>query len=168
MTVHSGRSILVLVRSHATRTLGAAAMAMALLFSSGLATESRAQGRELPDFTELVERVGPSVVNIRTLERTKTGASGAAELDPNMEEFLRRFGIPMPGRPDPRRAPRGGAEDEPQQRGVGSGFILTADGYVLTNAHVVEDATKVTVTLTDGRMYQAKVLGQGMFCVVFW
>jgi serine protease Do len=52
-----------------------------------------------------------------------------AQVDPNVEEFFRRFGIPMPGRPDPRRGPRGG-DEEPQQRGVGSGFILSNDGYV--------------------------------------
>ncbi|KAB2875059.1 MAG: Do family serine endopeptidase, partial [Burkholderiaceae bacterium] len=71
--------------------------------------------------------------------------------------FFRRFGIPLPGRPDPRRGPRGG--DEPQQRGVGSGFILTADGYVMTNAHVVDGADEVLVTLTDKREFKAKIVG---------
>jgi serine protease Do len=116
----------------------------------------RAQGRELPDFTELAEKWGPSVVNIRTLERGRS--SSGAEVDPNVEEFFRRFGIPMPGRPDPRRGPRGG-DEEPQQRGVGSGFILTADGYVMTNAHVVDGADEVIVTLTDKREFKAKIIG---------
>jgi S1-C subfamily serine protease len=75
----------------------------------------------LPDFSELAERVGPSVVNIRTLERGRQAARGSGEMDPNMEEFFRRFGIPLPGRPAPRPGPRG--DEEPQQRGVGSGFV---------------------------------------------
>ncbi|MCG3190430.1 MAG: hypothetical protein LKCHEGNO_03154 [Burkholderiaceae bacterium] len=117
------------------------------------AANARAQG-QLPDFTELAEKWSPSVVNIRTLERTR--AAPGSGVDPSVEEFFRRFGIPMPGRPDPRRGPRG---DEPQQRGVGSGFILTADGYVMTNAHVVDGADEVLVTLTDKREFKAKIIG---------
>jgi serine protease Do len=117
----------------------------------------------LPDFTELVERVGPAVVNIRTLERSsnRMPSMGNGEIDPRIEEFLRRFGIPFPGNPNtpgPRRnTPR--EDDEPQQRGVGSGFILSADGFVMTNAHVVDGADEVLVTLTDRREFKAKLIG---------
>jgi serine protease Do len=123
---------------------------------------ARAQGQTvLPDFTELVERVGPAVVNIRTLERVRAGRSGVPEMDDNMEEFFRRFGIPIPGQRDPRRgAPnRGDQQQEPVQRGVGSGFILSGDGYVMTNAHVVEGADEVIVTLTDKREFKARIIG---------
>jgi len=109
---------------------------------------------QLPDFSELAERIGPSVVNIRTTERVRRG-SGAAELDPNIEEFFRRFGIPLPNR---RGSPDDGGE-APAQHGVASGFILTPDGYIMTNAHVVDGADEVIVTLTDRRELKARIIG---------
>jgi serine protease Do len=132
-------------------------LAAAVLGAAALALPPVVSAQALPDFTELVERVGPSVVNIRTMERGRANAPGAGEVDPSMEEFFRRFGIPMPGRPGPRSGPRG--DDEPQQRGVGSGFILSADGFIMTNAHVVDGADEVLVTLTDKREFKARIIG---------
>ncbi|MCA0242417.1 MAG: DegQ family serine endoprotease [Proteobacteria bacterium] len=130
--------------------------------SLGPVPAAHAQGggsiAQLPDFSELVERVGPAVVNIRTLERGRTASGGG--LDPSVEEFFRRFGIPLPGgRGDQRRTPRSDSDDEPQQRGVGSGFVLSADGYIMTNAHVVDGADEVLVTLTDKREFKARIIG---------
>ena len=135
----------------------AAALSVALLVG---ASPAPVRAQNLPDFTELVERVGPAVVNIRTTEKARAGRTGAGpEVDEDMLEFFRRFGIPMPGQPqNPRRAPQQ-PDAEPQQRGVGSGFILNADGYVMTNAHVVEGADEVIVTLTDKREFKAKIIG---------
>ncbi|MGX7004006.1 DegQ family serine endoprotease [Caballeronia sp. KNU42] len=161
-------------------------------------------GVNLPDFTTLVDKVGPSVVNIRTTTRVSS-SSDLRGLPPGMDEgdmsefFRRFFGIPMPGTPG---SPRGGGgsgggnggnggngggggggdqggsdngssqgnrsapQDSPdnqdnseQSSGVGSGFIMSADGYVMTNAHVVDDADTIYVTLTDKREFKAKLIG---------
>jgi serine protease Do len=122
----------------------------------GISHAQAAPSLQLPDFTELVERVGPSVVNIRTTEK-RGPANPHGEGDPNIEELFRRFGLPIPNRPNPRQAPRN--DEEPQQRGVGSGFILSADGYIMTNAHVVDGAEEVIVRLTDKREFKARIVG---------
>jgi serine protease Do len=112
-------------------------------FTSG----ARAQ---LPDFTDLVEKQGPAVVNVSTT--TSARARGGPRL-PNVPEddpffeFFRRF---MPQQPGPR---------EFESQSLGSGFIISTDGCVLTNAHVVEAADEVTVKLTDKREFKAKVIG---------
>ncbi|MEO8925078.1 MAG: Do family serine endopeptidase [Caldimonas sp.] len=141
---------------------GALALSLGLIASAAHAAAPApviVQG--LPDFTELVEKVGPAVVNIRTTERSRASRMApGGDIDEDMLEFFRRFGIPMPNRPNPRSPQQPGDGDgEPQPRGVGSGFILNADGYVMTNAHVVEGADEVIVTLTDKREYKAKVVG---------
>ncbi len=122
---------------------------------------ANAQLRVLPDFTELVEQVGPSVVNIRTLEkvaaRPRLGNGGA--IDEEMLEFFRRFGVPIPNIPRQPGPRSNRPQEEEQPRGVGSGFILTTDGYIMTNAHVVDGADEVLVTLTDDREFKARIVG---------
>jgi len=104
---------------------------------------------QLPDFTELVEKQGPAVVNISTTQSVRNPllpqAPNLQEDDP-FYEFFRRF-IPQPG-------PR-----EFQSQSLGSGFIISQDGYILTNAHVVEAAEEITVKLNDKREFKAKVIG---------
>ena len=106
---------------------------------------------QLPDFTDLVEKQGPTVVNISTTQtvRSPLGVPQVPQLqeDDPFYEFFRRF-IPNPG-------PR-----EFQSNSLGSGFIITTDGYILTNAHVVEAADEITVKLTDKREFKAKVIGR--------
>jgi serine protease Do len=105
----------------------------------------------LPDFTGLVTANGPAVVNITVTQKAEKTAMtpGAQGIDPNdpFYQFFRQFGVP---------APRG---DMPPAHGLGSGFIVSPDGVILTNAHVVDGASEVTVKLTDKREYSAKVLG---------
>lgn len=126
--------------------------------------------RGLPDFTELVERAGPAVVNIRTTERARQGNvaapfPGMPELDENdpFYDFFRRFFPPGFQRPQPQTPQQERRRNsEPGQevpRGVGSGFIISADGFIMTNAHVIEGADQVYVTLTDKREFKAKVMG---------
>jgi len=135
--------------------------ALAIGATAGLAPvmPAQAQTRTLPDFTDLVEQVGPSVVNIRTIEKVASRSSSGGG-DEEMLEFFRRFGLPMPN--VPRQTPRPNRpqpQEEEQPRGVGSGFILSADGLIMTNAHVVEGADEVIVTLTDKREFKAKLIG---------
>ncbi len=129
-----------------------------------LASGAQAQAMQtLPDFADLAERAGPAVVNIRTTARvaSNAGALPFPDIDENdpMYEFFRRF-FPNPPQQGPRQGPSpspGPRRDVP--RGLGSGFIISADGYVMTNAHVVDGADDITVTLSDRREFKGKVIG---------
>ncbi len=101
----------------------------------------------LPNFSSLVDAYGPAVVNVSTIGRRQAVRGPRPELAPDdpLYEFFRRFGDPD-------------AQAQPA-RGEGSGFVISADGYILTNAHVVADASEVTVRTTDRREYGAKVVG---------
>jgi len=125
------------------------ASVLSLLFSF------QVRAAELPDFTELVEKQGATVVNISTTQIIK-GRRGAHPFqfdgDESAQELLRRF---FPG-----QIPNiPGVPQEFKNRSLGSGFIISADGHILTNAHVVQGADEVLVKLTDKREFKAKVLG---------
>ena len=135
---------------HAAET-GDGATAMTVSPSAVVATKATVgRGGELPDFTVLVDQQGPAVVNISVQAGTKTSARGPAMpgLDPDdpFQQFFRGF----PGQ----------GHGAMPMRGEGSGFIVSEDGVILTNAHVVADADKVKVKLKDRREFEAKVLGQ--------
>jgi serine protease Do len=133
--------------------------ALVVATSGALWTPSAAyaQVQGLPDFTQLVAQNANSVVNIRASERV-SAQGGNPQMDEEMQEFFRRFfGVPMPGPSQPRRGVPQQEEERPT--GVGSGFILSADGYIMTNAHVVEDADELLVTLPDKREFKAKLIG---------
>ncbi|MEO8316149.1 MAG: trypsin-like peptidase domain-containing protein, partial [Pseudomonadota bacterium] len=147
-------SSLVLAACGSSSAAPAASSAASVVAAAAVTTAPLVTG--LPDFTELVEHYGPAVVNIEVTEERPQLRGG----DPR--DLFRQFGLEIPDMPggadQPRRGqPRGGQPEE--QHGEGSGFIVSADGYILTNRHVVADATKVVVRLTDRREFTAKVVG---------
>jgi serine protease Do len=109
----------------------------------------------LPDFTELYERQGPAVVSIDVTQKARQQRFPDISEDDPFYEFFRRFGQV------PRNGP-GGQQREFETQSTGSGFIISADGYIVTNAHVVDDANEVTVRLSDKREFVAKVVGSDM------
>ncbi len=107
-------------------------------------------GKGLPDFTEIYEQQGPAVVSIDVTQKSKRSAMPELSEDDPFYEFFRRFG----------QIPRNNQRPRDfEQQSTGSGFILSADGYILTNAHVVDEASEVSVKLTDKREFKAKVIG---------
>ncbi len=148
------------------KALALSAVLSASILGSGPAglfatASAQAPARTLPDFTELVEKAGPAVVNIRTIEKAQPKGSRpqGPQLDENdpFFEFFRRF-MP-PGYPGGGGGRPEGEEPAPRSRGVGSGFITSSDGYILSNHHVVDGAAEIRVTLTDKREFKAKLVG---------
>jgi serine protease Do len=133
-------------RSHAGAGPAQAAAPTLVAAAPGGASAARVTG--LPDFSGLVAEAGGAVVNVSVTEKPQKipQLNGQGDGDDPLSQFFRRFQTPGP-------------ERAPPSRGVGSGFIVSSDGYVLTNAHVVSDASEVTVTLTDRREFPAKVIG---------
>ncbi|GHC71635.1 peptidase [Pseudorhodoferax aquiterrae] len=160
-SVKNSRLVLALLAAGAIggAGVGLARTELAHATPSPTVTTSVPVAVSLPDFSQITRQYGPAVVNISV---TGTGDASDAEQAAQRDdpfgndpffEFFRRFQQPGQG---PGRAPRGEA---PLVRGQGSGFIVSADGTILTNAHVVKGAKEVTVKLTDRREFQAKVLG---------
>ena len=120
--------------------------------ASGLAPQATVATTQLPDFVQLVEKYGKGVVNISTVREARV-VEGADPFgfDERHAEIFRRFGFPFPF--------GGGPRQEPERRGTGSGFIISADGLILTNHHVVDGADEIKVRLTDNREFTGKVLG---------
>jgi serine protease Do len=112
--------------------------------------------RGLPDFADLVAQVGSAVVNVQVVQKAAGGQGsddGEDDSDDPFNDFFRRFGLPHPNMP---QQPR----NNMPVHGIGSGFIISSDGYILTNTHVVANSSKITVKLTDRREFDAKVVGQ--------
>ena len=128
-----------------TRTIGQPVQTVQAALPGAVLAPARTA---LPDFATIAQQYGPAVVNITVSGTRKTGLQGAPDEENPLSQFFR--GTPFRFGPPPSEVP---------VQGQGSGFIVAADGIVLTNAHVVQGATEVTVKLTDRREFRAKVLG---------
>lgn len=131
-------------------------LSLSLLWTQGAFAQGKIES--LPDFTQIVEETEAAVVNIRTTESVPVRSGHGFGEDPY--DFFRWFFGPdaAPDR-NPHRAPPQEPEEQVVPRGVGSGFVISKDGYILTNNHVVADAEDIFVTFVDGEEYTAEVIG---------
>ena len=145
------------------RFLAAATLGVMVSVAQAPVALAQSPGVVLPDFTSIVEKADPAVVNIRTTATVPVRGMGPGGGNDPYELFRWFFGPefqpPGGGTPNPRQRPQPQPEERTVPRGVGSGFFISDDGYILTNNHVVVDATDIYVTLTDGREFKAKVIG---------
>lgn len=159
-TYHDARKRMMRISLALLATLGIALACMAI-------SPAHAQRAALPDFSELVDKESAAVVNVSTKARPQQRGAGMNPDDNDqMLEFFRRFmppeALPQPRQDprNPRRQPRPPQNDAPlRDLGQGSGFFISSDGYIITNAHVIADAEEVKVTLQDGRELKARVVG---------
>lgn len=130
------------------------------MFSAASTAQTTASTFALPDFTEIVEKTEVSVVNIRTTEAVRVRNRGPRGNDP-YDLFRWFFGPDFmpPGFPEPDRREAPMEEERTVPRGVGSGFIISEDGYILTNNHVVARSNGIFVTLSSGKEYTAEIVG---------
>ena len=125
--------------------------AFAILAAAGGSAVAQGRASALPDFTDLYEKQGATVVSIDVTQKIKRSRFPELSEDDPFYEFFRRFGGQIPRRGMPDR--------DLEQQSVGSGFIIASDGYIVTNAHVVDGADEVNVKLSDRREFKAKVIG---------
>ncbi len=153
LTALATAGVLVLPAACAQQAAAPADAAATPIVSTAPQTPAPELVTGLPDFTRLVERVGPGVVSVEA--RIAPRQSQYAGDDP-MAEILRRFGMPLP---PGMQGPRGAMPQAPRGVSMGTGFLISADGYLLTNHHVVDRADEITVKLPDRRELKAKVVG---------
>lgn len=146
---------------HSPKLLALVFLTLVVAFFTATAS-AQTNGAGLPNFVDIVEKSEKGVVNIRTTSTISTARGGQGGRDP-FEMFRWFFGPDFQGPGMPAPAPERRGAPEPQERtvprGVGSGFFISEDGSILTNHHVIEGASEIFVTMTDGREFKATVVG---------